>query len=73
KKRFQTSVDVEIAKLEAGVVTEDSKKFDRDGLEMKHIEETMEREVHRAIDLVGRKDGNMSKGFRSKDNEEVHM
>ncbi|KAF6140472.1 hypothetical protein GIB67_010302, partial [Kingdonia uniflora] len=56
---------------EAGVVTKDSKKFDRDGLEMKHLEETTEREVHRAIDLVGRKDGDMLESSRSKDNEEV--
>ncbi|KAF6159744.1 hypothetical protein GIB67_030002 [Kingdonia uniflora] len=72
KNGFQTSVDVvEIARLEAGVVTKDSKKFDGDGLEMKHHEETTEREVHRAIDLVGEKDGDMSKSFRYKFDEEV--
>ncbi|KAF6173078.1 hypothetical protein GIB67_009998 [Kingdonia uniflora] len=67
-----TSVDVvEIARLEAGVVTEDSKKFDGDDLEMKHLEEMTEREVHRAIDLVGGKDEDVSKSFRSKFDEEV--
>ncbi|KAF6176673.1 hypothetical protein GIB67_034535 [Kingdonia uniflora] len=59
------------ARLEAGVVTEDSKKFVRDGLEMKYLEETMEREGHRAIDLVGGKDRDMSESSRSKDNEGV--
>ncbi|KAF6137984.1 hypothetical protein GIB67_041857 [Kingdonia uniflora] len=54
KDGFQMSANVvEIMRLKAGVVTEDSKKFDGDGLEMKHYEETMERDVHRAIDLVG--------------------
>ncbi|KAF6147037.1 hypothetical protein GIB67_036756 [Kingdonia uniflora] len=43
---------VEKIRLEAGVVTENSKKFDVDDLEMKYLEETMEREVHYAIDLV---------------------
>ncbi|KAF6176955.1 hypothetical protein GIB67_027755 [Kingdonia uniflora] len=62
---------VEKTRLEAGVVTEDSKKFDGDGLEMKHLEETTDREVHRAIDLVGGKDGDMSESSQSKDNEEV--
>ncbi|KAF6172302.1 hypothetical protein GIB67_024924 [Kingdonia uniflora] len=54
-----------------GVVTEDSKKFDRDGLKMKHHEETTEREVHHAIDLVSGKDGDVSKSSRSKSNEEA--
>ncbi|KAF6148765.1 hypothetical protein GIB67_019373, partial [Kingdonia uniflora] len=53
------------ARLEAGVVTENSKKIDGDGLEIKHLEETTEREVHRAIDLVGGKDGDISKSSRS--------
>ncbi|KAF6175273.1 hypothetical protein GIB67_000594 [Kingdonia uniflora] len=68
---FYVRVILEVTRLEAGVVTEDSKKFVGDGLEMKHLEETTEREVHRAIDLVGEKDGGMSKSSRSKDNEEV--
>ncbi|KAF6172676.1 hypothetical protein GIB67_041999 [Kingdonia uniflora] len=38
---------------------------------MKHLEETTEREVHRAIDLGDGKDGDMSESSRSKDNEEV--
>ncbi|KAF6159066.1 hypothetical protein GIB67_032683 [Kingdonia uniflora] len=54
-----------------GIVTEESKKFNGDGLEMKHLEEITEREVHCVIDLVGGKDGDMSKRFRSKSNEEV--
>ncbi|KAF6136840.1 hypothetical protein GIB67_030125 [Kingdonia uniflora] len=62
---------VEKARLDAGVVMEDSKKFYRDGLEMKHHEEMMEREVHRAIDLVGGKDGDVSKSFWLKSDEEV--
>ncbi|KAF6169996.1 hypothetical protein GIB67_034388 [Kingdonia uniflora] len=61
----------EKAKLEAGVVTEDSNKFVGDGLEMKHFEEMTEREVHRAIDLVGGKDGDMSESSQSKDNDEI--
>ncbi|KAF6153543.1 hypothetical protein GIB67_027410 [Kingdonia uniflora] len=72
KDGFWTSVGiVEIAKLEAEVVTEDSKKFDGDGLEMKHHEETTEREVHCAIDLIGGKDGGVSKSSQSKFDEEV--
>ncbi|KAF6143888.1 hypothetical protein GIB67_001682 [Kingdonia uniflora] len=72
KDEFQTSIDVvEIARLEAGVVTKDSKKFDRDGLKMKCHEETTEREAHRVIDLAGGKDRNMSTSFRSKSDEEV--
>ncbi|KAF6150323.1 hypothetical protein GIB67_034022 [Kingdonia uniflora] len=59
------------ARLEARVVTEDSKKFIGNGLEMKHLEETTKREVYRVIDLVGEKDREMSKSSRSKDNEEV--
>ncbi|KAF6141067.1 hypothetical protein GIB67_006512 [Kingdonia uniflora] len=55
-------------RLEAGVVTEDSKKFDGDGLEMKHYEETTEKEVHRAIDLLGGKARNVVTLMR-----EVHM
>ncbi|KAF6137580.1 hypothetical protein GIB67_031859 [Kingdonia uniflora] len=43
--------------IEARVVTEDSKKFDGDGLKMKRLEETTEREVHRAIDLVSKPNG----------------
>ncbi|KAF6152466.1 hypothetical protein GIB67_035534 [Kingdonia uniflora] len=62
---------VEKTRLKLGVVTEDSKKFDGDDLEMKHLEETTEREVHRAIDLVAGKDGDMPESSRSKDNEEV--
>ncbi|KAF6170517.1 hypothetical protein GIB67_031925 [Kingdonia uniflora] len=58
-------------RLEEEFVMEDSKKFDGDGLKMKHLEETTEREVHRAIDLVGGKDGDMSESSRSNDNEEV--
>ncbi|KAF6176595.1 hypothetical protein GIB67_034457 [Kingdonia uniflora] len=68
---FYVRAILEIARLEAGVVTEGSKKFVGDGLEIKHLEETTEREVHRAIDLVGKKDGDMSKSSRSKDNDEV--
>ncbi|KAF6175593.1 hypothetical protein GIB67_002605 [Kingdonia uniflora] len=53
---FQTSIGVvEIARLEAGVVTEDSIRFDGVGLKMNHSKETMEREGHRAIDIVGSK------------------
>ncbi|KAF6139441.1 hypothetical protein GIB67_026283 [Kingdonia uniflora] len=62
---------VEKARLGAEVVTEDSKKFVGDGLEMKQLGETTEREVHHAIDLVGGKDGDMSESSRSKDNDEV--
>ncbi|KAF6157247.1 hypothetical protein GIB67_041708, partial [Kingdonia uniflora] len=52
KDGFQTSVGVvEIAK---------------DGLEMKHFEVTTEREVHRAIDLVGEKDRDVPKLSPSK-------
>ncbi|KAF6136897.1 hypothetical protein GIB67_018936 [Kingdonia uniflora] len=61
---------VEKVRLEAGVVTEDSKKFDGDGLKMKHLKDTTESEVHRAIDLVGGKGGDMSESSRSKDNKE---
>ncbi|KAF6150595.1 hypothetical protein GIB67_022207, partial [Kingdonia uniflora] len=57
--------------LEAGVVTEESKKFDGDDLEMKHLEGSMETEFHRVIDLVGGKVGNMLESSRSKGNEEV--
>ncbi|KAF6145179.1 hypothetical protein GIB67_041374 [Kingdonia uniflora] len=39
--------------IESGAVTENSKKFDGDGLEMKYLKETMKREVHRVIDLIG--------------------
>ncbi|KAF6153340.1 hypothetical protein GIB67_003530 [Kingdonia uniflora] len=62
---------VEKARLVAGVMTKDSKKFVGDGLEIKHLEETTEREVHRTIDLVGGKDGDMSESSRLKDNDEV--
>ncbi|KAF6169396.1 hypothetical protein GIB67_002883 [Kingdonia uniflora] len=68
---FYDRAILEVARLEVGVVTEDSKKFVGDGLEMKHLEETTEREVYRAIDLVGGKDGVVSKSSRSKDNVEV--
>ncbi|KAF6135607.1 hypothetical protein GIB67_015460 [Kingdonia uniflora] len=57
--------------IEAGVVTEDSKKFDGDGLEMKYLEETTDREVHSAIDQVGGKDEDVSKSFRSQSDKEV--
>ncbi|KAF6151476.1 hypothetical protein GIB67_016288 [Kingdonia uniflora] len=57
--------------IEAGIVTGESKKFDEDGLEMKHYEETTEREVHHAIDLVGRKGVDVLESFRSKSHEEV--
>ncbi|KAF6143571.1 hypothetical protein GIB67_029740 [Kingdonia uniflora] len=66
---FYVRAILELARLEAGVVMEDSKKFVEDDLEMKHLEETTEREVHRAIDLIGGKDGHMSESSRSKDNE----
>ncbi|KAF6143694.1 hypothetical protein GIB67_021704 [Kingdonia uniflora] len=59
---------IEKVRLEAGVVMEDSKKFDGDGLEMKHHEETTEREVHRAINLIGGKDGDVATLMR-----EVHV
>ncbi|KAF6162386.1 hypothetical protein GIB67_012534 [Kingdonia uniflora] len=62
---------LENSEIEAGVVTEDSKKFDGYGLNMKHLKETTEREIHSAIDLVGGKDEDMSKSFRSKSDEEV--
>ncbi|KAF6147592.1 hypothetical protein GIB67_031583 [Kingdonia uniflora] len=38
---------------------------------MKYYKETTEREVRRAIDLVGGKDEDMSKSFQSKSDEEV--
>ncbi|KAF6142869.1 hypothetical protein GIB67_033480 [Kingdonia uniflora] len=62
---------LENSEIEAGVVTEDSKKFDGYGLDMKHLKETTEREIHSAIDLVGGKDEDMSKSFRSKSDDEV--
>ncbi|KAF6154750.1 hypothetical protein GIB67_032362 [Kingdonia uniflora] len=62
---------LEIARLEAGVVTDELKKFDRNGLEMKHHEETTKREVHRAIDLVGGKDRDVLESSLSKSHEEV--
>ncbi|KAF6136297.1 hypothetical protein GIB67_042782 [Kingdonia uniflora] len=62
---------LEIPRLEAGVVTEESKKFDGDVLEMKHCEDTTEREVYRAIDLVGEEDRDVLKNSRSKSHEEV--
>ncbi|KAF6154909.1 hypothetical protein GIB67_018346 [Kingdonia uniflora] len=63
---FYVRAILEIARLEAGVVMEESKKFDGDGLEMKHHEETTEREVPRAIDLVGGKDGDVLEVFSIK-------
>ncbi|KAF6173175.1 hypothetical protein GIB67_028473 [Kingdonia uniflora] len=68
---FYVRVILEIAMLEAEVVTEESKKFDGDGLKIKHLEETTEREDHRAIDLIGGKDGDMSESSRSKSQKEV--
>ncbi|KAF6153005.1 hypothetical protein GIB67_021610 [Kingdonia uniflora] len=61
---------LEIARFGAGVVTEESKKFDGDGLEMKNYEEMTERDVHHAIDLGG-KDGDVLESSRSKSHEEV--
>ncbi|KAF6161774.1 hypothetical protein GIB67_013851 [Kingdonia uniflora] len=51
KLAFYVRAILEITRLKAGVVTKESKMFDGDDLEMKHLEETTEREVHRAIDL----------------------
>ncbi|KAF6134236.1 hypothetical protein GIB67_010035 [Kingdonia uniflora] len=44
---------VEIGEIEAGVVTEDSIKFDGVGLKMNHYEKMTERDGHCAIDVVG--------------------
>ncbi|KAF6161272.1 hypothetical protein GIB67_009159 [Kingdonia uniflora] len=41
---FYVRIILEIARLEAGVVTEESKRFDGDGLEMKHLEDDEERD-----------------------------
>ncbi|KAF6166853.1 hypothetical protein GIB67_026632 [Kingdonia uniflora] len=74
KDGFRTSVGgvgEDALEIEARVVTEESKKFNGNGLEMKHYEETMKREVHRAIDLVDEKDVDVLKSFGSKSHEEV--
>ncbi|KAF6135012.1 hypothetical protein GIB67_014061 [Kingdonia uniflora] len=68
---FYARAILEIARLEVGVMTEESKKFNGDGLEKKHYEETTEKEVHRAIDLVGGEDGDVLKSSRSNSHEEV--
>ncbi|KAF6170847.1 hypothetical protein GIB67_015799 [Kingdonia uniflora] len=64
-------VIVEIEEIEAGVVTEDSIRFDGVGLKMNHYKETTEREGHRAIDVVGREDGGVLKSYRSKYRDRV--
>ncbi|KAF6160294.1 hypothetical protein GIB67_019063 [Kingdonia uniflora] len=53
---FVGGVSDDALEIEAGVVTEESKKFDGDDLEMKYYVETAEREVHCAIVLVSGKD-----------------
>ncbi|KAF6162935.1 hypothetical protein GIB67_021084 [Kingdonia uniflora] len=56
--RFEMYVEaiIKIVKLEAGVITKDSMRFDGVGLKMNHYKETTEREGHRAIDVVGGED-----------------
>ncbi|KAF6156507.1 hypothetical protein GIB67_011308 [Kingdonia uniflora] len=71
KFAFYVRAIIEIARLEAGVVTEESKRFDGDGLGMKHLEEKTEKEVHRAVDLVSGKDDDVLESSQSKSHEEV--
>ncbi|KAF6151920.1 hypothetical protein GIB67_010494 [Kingdonia uniflora] len=62
---------VRIAKIEAGVVTEDLMRFDGVGLKMNHYKETTERESYCAIDVVGGEDEDVLKSFRSKSHDIV--
>ncbi|KAF6136616.1 hypothetical protein GIB67_016072 [Kingdonia uniflora] len=62
---------VRIAKIEAGVVTKDSMRFDGVGLKMNPYKETTEREGHCAINVVGGEDGNVLKNYRSKSHDRV--
>ncbi|KAF6142767.1 hypothetical protein GIB67_023249 [Kingdonia uniflora] len=63
---------IEIARLEAaGVVTEDSMRFDRVGFKMNHYKEMTERESHRMIDVIGREDGDVLKSSRLKSHKRI--
>ncbi|KAF6171631.1 hypothetical protein GIB67_014180 [Kingdonia uniflora] len=62
---------VEIARLEAGIMTEESMGFDEIDLVMNHYKEMTEREDRRVIDVVGGEDRDVLKGSRSKSHDVV--
>ncbi|KAF6175610.1 hypothetical protein GIB67_022612 [Kingdonia uniflora] len=57
----EDEVEVGEKKIEVGVVTKNSIRFDGVCLKMNHYKETAEREGHRAIDVIGEEDGDVLK------------